>query len=280
MARTSKPSQPLSPQIDQSAAEVERTAFVERLKAIAEMVGSVSALAKRAGLSQAGLRSYLHSSDPTRRVMAAIADAAGVSRNWLANGDVAMLGPDSPLREEALGVVREAWETFGRDRQLKGATAAAWGSFVQAYRADAIGLGIPGWVRFALPNIEAVRGRVVGGAAASSSRQEITRHAAFGPRRDEGVSDAAKDLLQTVSREWRRLASSQLNVNSDKDPFGDVYDQVLVSAYEELSAIASQLGQHPAVQTIRVVLMSQLLRLDPVAGDALRYEAEAELAEV
>ena len=93
------------------------------------------------------------------------------------------------------------------------------------------------------------------------------------------LSDAAKDLLLTVSREWRRLAFSQLGASPDKDPFGDAYDQVLVSAYEELSAIESQLGQHPSVQTIRVVLMSQLLRLDPVAGDALRYGAEAELAE-
>jgi hypothetical protein len=191
-----------------------------------------------------------------------------------------MLSPESPLWEEAFGVIRTAWETFGRERQLEGTSGEAWGSFVQTYRANATALEIPGWVCFALPDIEAVRGRIVGGgAAASPARQDVAPKAAIGSRWDESLSDAAKELLLAVSREWRRIALSRLTGNPDKDPFDDTYDQVLVSAYQELSAIALHLGQQPSVQTIRVVVMSQLLRLDPVAGDALRYGAEAELAE-
>ena len=56
-----------------------RSTFVERLSAIAEMVGSVNALAKKAGVSQTGLRNYLLHSEPTRPVIEAIANAAGVS---------------------------------------------------------------------------------------------------------------------------------------------------------------------------------------------------------
>lgn len=280
MKRSSNPS-PFHPPLlaDNSAEAVERAAFVDRLKAIAEMVGSVSALAKRAGLSQAGLRSYLHSSDPTRLVVHAIADAAGVSRNWLDNGDVAMLGPDSPLRAEALRLIRDSWDTFSRGIMAKGGAGAAWSRFVASYRENAEGLGVPQWVRFAFPALESVRMQIARGAAADSRTGDShgltpTQHSS------SSFNLVGGDLLAAVSREWRRLVFSKDSNPLEKELLGDAYDEVLASAYRDLSAISSKLDQDLSIDTIRAVLKTHLCRLDPVAGDSIRHEAAAELVEV
>lgn len=60
--------------------------FVARLREITAKVGSASALAKRAHISQSGLQRYLNGGEPTRRILVALAEAADVSLLWLITG--------------------------------------------------------------------------------------------------------------------------------------------------------------------------------------------------
>lgn len=57
-----------------------------RLSELVALVGSASALAKRAGISHSGLSRYMSGGDPSRKVLVALAQAAGVSLDWLATG--------------------------------------------------------------------------------------------------------------------------------------------------------------------------------------------------
>lgn len=63
------------------------TAFIERLRDIASIAGSVSALAKAAGISQGGLQRYLKGGEPTRRVLISLAECSGVNLVWLMTGE-------------------------------------------------------------------------------------------------------------------------------------------------------------------------------------------------
>jgi phage repressor protein C with HTH and peptisase S24 domain len=63
------------------------TAFIERLREIASIAGSVSALAKAAGISQGGLQRYLKGGEPTRRVLISLAECSGVNLAWLMTGE-------------------------------------------------------------------------------------------------------------------------------------------------------------------------------------------------
>lgn len=76
--------------------------FIERMRACADLVGSVNALARKSGLSQSGIRRYFTGGDPTRRVLIAIAEAAGVNVLWLVSGEGTMLR-ESPAGAAALG---------------------------------------------------------------------------------------------------------------------------------------------------------------------------------
>ncbi|MDF3868736.1 helix-turn-helix transcriptional regulator [Pseudomonas denitrificans (nom. rej.)] len=62
-------------------------AFIERLREIASIAGSVSALAKAAGISQGGLQRYLKGGEPTRPVLISLAKCTGVSLAWLMTGE-------------------------------------------------------------------------------------------------------------------------------------------------------------------------------------------------
>jgi phage repressor protein C with HTH and peptisase S24 domain len=68
--------------------------FIKRLEQCSEIAGSVSALAKLAGLSQSGIRRYFDGGEPTRPVLKALANAVGVSFLWLATGEGPMRKPD------------------------------------------------------------------------------------------------------------------------------------------------------------------------------------------
>ena len=70
-------------------------AFIERMRVCADLAGSVNALARKAELSQSGIRRYFVGGDPTRRVLIALAKAAGVNFLWLATGDGQKLLGDS-----------------------------------------------------------------------------------------------------------------------------------------------------------------------------------------
>lgn len=67
------------------------SAFVGRMHQCAERAGSVNALARKAELSQSGIRRYFSGGEPTRKVLIAIANAVGVDFLWLATGEGSML---------------------------------------------------------------------------------------------------------------------------------------------------------------------------------------------
>lgn len=71
--------------------------FIARLEVCADLVGSVNALAREAGISQGGIRRYFSGGEPTRPILIAIARAAGVNFSWLALG----IGPKFPGKREA-----------------------------------------------------------------------------------------------------------------------------------------------------------------------------------
>jgi len=68
-----------------SSIELE-SSFIERMNFCAKRVGSVSALAKKAGISQSGIRRYFSGGEPTRPHLISLSDAAGVRLEWLASG--------------------------------------------------------------------------------------------------------------------------------------------------------------------------------------------------
>jgi len=63
------------------------SSFIKRMEHCASKVGSVTALAKAAGISQSGIRRYFSGGEPSRPQLIAIAKAAGVPLGWLATGD-------------------------------------------------------------------------------------------------------------------------------------------------------------------------------------------------
>jgi DNA-binding phage protein len=69
-----------------SSIELENN-FIARMELCAEKIGSVSALAKKAGISQSGIRRYFSGGEPTRPHLAALAAAANVRLEWLATGN-------------------------------------------------------------------------------------------------------------------------------------------------------------------------------------------------
>lgn len=75
--------------LSSSESELE-TSFIARMKECARIVGSVSALAKAAGISQSGIRRYFSGGEPSRPHLIAIAEAAHVSVSWLAIGEKAI----------------------------------------------------------------------------------------------------------------------------------------------------------------------------------------------
>lgn len=72
--------------VSSSSLELENN-FIARMGLCADKVGSVSALARKAGISQSGIRRYFSGGEPTRPHLAALAEAAQVRLEWLATGD-------------------------------------------------------------------------------------------------------------------------------------------------------------------------------------------------
>lgn len=71
--------------LSSSSIELENN-FIARMELCADKIGSVSALAKKAGISQSGIRRYFSGGEPTRPHLAALAAAANVRLEWLATG--------------------------------------------------------------------------------------------------------------------------------------------------------------------------------------------------
>lgn len=77
--------------------------FHDRLNHLLAREKSASAFARKAGLSQSGLHRIEAGGDPTLKTLVAIADAAGVTVQWLATGEgpirvgqIAAEAPDAP----------------------------------------------------------------------------------------------------------------------------------------------------------------------------------------
>ena len=72
--------------VSSSSIELENN-FIARMELCADKIGSVSALAKKAGISQSGIRRYFSGGEPTRPHLVALAAAANVRLEWLATGN-------------------------------------------------------------------------------------------------------------------------------------------------------------------------------------------------
>ena len=80
-----KPVEESQATLDSSDADLERAAFIARLRSLIPERGE-NAFARRAGISPSGLRGALKSGNPGREMMLAIARTARVSVQWLATG--------------------------------------------------------------------------------------------------------------------------------------------------------------------------------------------------
>jgi len=73
-------------------------AFAARIERLCEMVGGASALAQKSGLSRRVIDKYVAGgSDPSRQRLVSLADAAGVSVQWLATGQGSPSGAPQPI---------------------------------------------------------------------------------------------------------------------------------------------------------------------------------------
>lgn len=64
-----------------------RTEFQQRLSQLVEKLGGPSSLARKTGISRGAIYKYLSGkSDPTREMLIKIAEAGGVTQQWLATG--------------------------------------------------------------------------------------------------------------------------------------------------------------------------------------------------
>lgn len=102
--------------------------FPDRMFVLAELVGSVNKLARLAGVSQSGIRKYFEDVEPTRLVLIALAEAAGVGVEWLITGE-------GRMRNISMDACTMAVETFlrycnGRDLENSHKTRV---EFVRAY---------------------------------------------------------------------------------------------------------------------------------------------------
>jgi hypothetical protein len=72
--------------------DTETIAFCERLILVIDRIGSVTKTGIAAGVSESAVRSWRDGkSDPQRRMLVKITEAAGVNIGWLANGQGPML---------------------------------------------------------------------------------------------------------------------------------------------------------------------------------------------
>lgn len=131
--------------------ELESAQFRNRLTAIVGEAGGQTSLARAAGVSLSGLQRYLAGSEPSRRNLVKIAQAAGVHVQWLATGEgpvrpgersVAVVEPEGgPVAHRPAGELGEDFVLLPR-YQVR-AAAGAGGAIVSeqivdhlAFRAD------------------------------------------------------------------------------------------------------------------------------------------------
>lgn len=102
-------------------------AFIKRLEGCANKLGSVSAFAKAAGLSQSGIRRYFTGGEPTRPILLALAKAAGVDFTWLATGE----GSPAPAATLPAAPEPPGLEDFGLIPRYDVAASAGHGRLIE-----------------------------------------------------------------------------------------------------------------------------------------------------
>jgi phage repressor protein C with HTH and peptisase S24 domain len=71
----------------------DHAAFAERLRIVGKNVGSLSALARKTGVSDSTIHLWLRGSEPSREKLIALAKAGNVNVEWLISGQGPMSGP-------------------------------------------------------------------------------------------------------------------------------------------------------------------------------------------
>ena len=79
--------------------------FKRRLRKIAELVGSVNALAKASGIAQSTIRKYFDRGEPPRSVIFRLAGAAGVRAEWLLTGEGTMRAAEQTTGEDVVWIL-------------------------------------------------------------------------------------------------------------------------------------------------------------------------------
>lgn len=219
----------------------DRAIFVERLSIAAQIVGSVNALAKKAEVSQTALRLYLLKSEPTRPVLRRLAEAAGVSAEWLLGGDAEMCAPGSALYEKAEVALRELWT---RSKHRDQGASEAWETFRERFLAGEV-LDAPEWIRLALRRAPSpTLGDAVPGSVAKQGDMDA-----------EAVGQVLLALIPEASRLLDREAKARLGTQMVGEVVGGAFIQLLRGVSATDSA--------PSEMTTRAVLESRIYDLNP-----------------
>lgn len=222
-----------------------RASFVHRLAATAGVVGSVNALAKKAGVSQTGLRNYLLTSEPTRPVLEKVAAAAGVAPQWLILGLGPMCGADSEVAARARVALQKVWISSNSARREK---REPWAQFLERFRAGKA-KDVPTWVAYAL-SAELKTDGNDGSGDQSGSLGETTPFNANDPAMVKLLSVFCSELVRWKTR-----------VEADPVSLTKV-EQAAAIAFEQLVAIVRADGRRPATSTIRTLLEANIFQLD------------------
>lgn len=127
--------------------------FISRLEFCASTVGSVAALARKADISQSGIRKYYQGTEPTRPVLLALSKAAGVKLLWLADGGGPVCDLDSPLLASAK---QELVKNFHFARQANAHALVlidALRYYCEEYNHGRISGSLPDYVQVIIPKL-------------------------------------------------------------------------------------------------------------------------------
>lgn len=128
--------------------------FLERLKVLTNLAGGASALAKIASVSLSAVRKYLQGSEPTRPVLAAIAQGLGVRSGWLVDGCGAMCEPDSPVvRRARYQIGNELSKCLALPEYREEGMVGGARMFAAEYQEGNERFPVANWVRLAVPKL-------------------------------------------------------------------------------------------------------------------------------
>jgi hypothetical protein len=126
--------------------------FLNRLRVLVEIAGSVSALGRNSGISESSIRKYLTGSEPTRPVLVALSRATGVRLAWLVNAEGTVCEPKSTLLQRARHLIAlEANKALGLPEFREEGLTGALRQFSEEYESGTERYLAPDWVRMVVP---------------------------------------------------------------------------------------------------------------------------------